>query len=189
MTQNFSEVDDPYLPPAASKWPAVIGWILLAWCGLGVCFEIYGFTAGKSLSTETYLGLPDWMIAAIRMLTILGAVGTALGLAAGWLLRKRQRRGFMLTKLWVLFSLVLGVAWMAVEIGGREEMTELIKRNYMKEMEKSPQPAPQMTPEMFKGIFIAQLGCIGIFAFVPPIVIGALLLSKRRREETATWPA
>jgi hypothetical protein len=189
MTNTFSDVDDPYLPVTGTKWPSVIGWILLCWCGLGVCFGLYGFTLGKSLSTETYLGLPDWMVACIRMLTVVGFLLAILGIVAGWRLRQRRKIAPILVKSWVAASLVLGAAWIAVEMGGRDEMTELIRRNILKEIEKSGQQAPELKPEMPKGIFAAQLGCIGFFSFVPPLVIGGIIMTRSRREEAATWAA
>lgn len=187
MTQNFSEVEDPYLPPAKTKWPAVLGWILFAWSILGVCMTIFGIF-NKSLSNETYQGLPDWMVAAIRVLFVCGSALSLVGLGGGWFLRQRLRRGYSLTKIWVILSLILTTASLSIQIIGRDDMQLLIKRKTLEAMDKGGQPTDKMTPEVFKTIWLAQVGCGGVLGYVPPIVFGALLMANRRRIEVSTWP-
>ena len=108
MSQIFSEVEDPFLPQAPTKWPTILGWIMLIWGVLGIIQAIWGF-ANKSLAVETYQGLPDWMVAAFRMIVICGTAVTILGALSGWYLRKKRLRGYSMAKWWVVLCLVLNV--------------------------------------------------------------------------------
>ena len=92
MSQIFAEVEDPFLPQAPTKWPTILGWIMLILGVVGVLSAIWGFF-NKSLAVETYQGLPDWIVSALRMLQICGTVVTVLGALSGWYLRKKMRRG------------------------------------------------------------------------------------------------
>jgi hypothetical protein len=187
MSQIFTEVEDPFLPQAPAKWPSILGWIMLIWGVLGVILAIWGFM-NKSLALETYQGLPDWMVAAWRVMQIAGTVVTIIGALSGWFLRKRMRRGYALAMWWVVLTFLLNVGGLAIQITKRDEMQALMKRNMLAELEKQNQPAPQFTPEMIKGIWFASAGCGGLMGILPPIVIGVILLSAKRKAEVAAWP-
>lgn len=186
MSQIFSEVEDPFLPQAPTKWPTVLGWIMLIWGVFGIIFAIWGF-AGKSLALETYQGLPDWIVAVFRMILICGTAVTTLGALSGWYLRKKMRRGYSMAKWWVVLCLVLNVGGLAIQIINRDDMQAWMKRTMLAQLEKQNQPTQQFTPEMIKGIWFAQAGCSGLMGIVPPLVIGVLLLGSKRRAEVATW--
>ena len=186
MTQLFAEVEDPFLPQEPTKWPAILGWIMLIWGIIGIIFAIWGF-ASKSLAVETYQGLPDWMVAVFRMILICGTAVTTLGVFSGWYLRKKMRRGYSLAKCWVVLCLVLNVGGLAIQIVGRDEMQVLIKRTMLAQLEKQNQPAPELTPQMLKGLWFAQTGCAGLMGILPPLVIGVFLLGSKRRAEVSTW--
>ncbi|MSR33615.1 MAG: hypothetical protein EXS12_02265 [Phycisphaerales bacterium] len=186
MSQQFSEVEDPFLPPAPTKWPTILGWIMLIWGVLGVISYIWSL-ASNSLAVETYQGLPNWMVAAVRMSILLGIAMSLLGVVAGWFLRKKKRRGYSLTMIWVVLSLAITVVTVAIQIIGREDMQALMQRKLLEVSDKIPQPPLQMTPEMIKGIWFAQVGCPGIMGILPPLVIGFILISPKRRAEVATW--
>jgi hypothetical protein len=187
MSQIFTEVEDPFLPQAPAKWPSILGWIMLIWGVLGVILAIWGFM-NKSLALETYQGLPDWMVASWRVMQIAGTVVTIIGALSGWFLRKRMRRGYALAMWWVVLTFLLNVGGLAIQITKRDEMQALMKRNMLAELEKQNQPAPQFTPEMIKGIWFASAGCGGLMGILPPIVIGVILLSAKRKAEVAAWP-
>ena len=187
MSQIFTEAEDPFLPQAPTKWPSIIGWIMLIWGVLGVILAILGFM-NKSLALETYQGLPDWMVAAWRVMQIAGTVVTIIGALSGWFLRKRMRRGYALAMWWVVLTFLLNVGGLAIQITKRDEMQALMKRNMLAELEKQNQPAPQFTPEMIKGIWFASAGCGGLMGILPPIVIGVILFSAKRKAEVAAWP-
>jgi hypothetical protein len=186
MTQLFAEVEDPFLPQEPTKWPTILGWIMLIWGIIGIIFAIWGF-ASKSLAVETYQGLPDWMVAVFRMILICGTAVTTLGVFSGWYLRKKMRRGYSMAKWWVVLCLVLNVGGLAIQIVGRDEMQVLIKRTMLAQLEKQNQPAPELTPQMLKGIWFAQTGCAGLMGILPPLVIGVFLLGSKRRAEVSTW--
>jgi hypothetical protein len=186
MTQLFAEVEDPFLPQESTKWPAILGWIMLIWGIIGIIFAIWGF-ASKSLAVETYQGLPDWMVAVFRMILICGTAVTTLGVFSGWYLRKKMRRGYSMAKWWVVLCLVLNVGGLAIQIVGRDEMQVLIKRTMLAQLEKQNQPAPELTPQMIKGLWFAQTGCAGLMGILPPLVIGVFLLASKRRAEVSTW--
>ena len=160
---------------------------MLIWGVLGVILAIWGFM-NKSLALETYQGLPDWMVAAWRVMQIAGTVVTIIGALSGWFLRKRMRRGYALAMWWVVLTFLLNVGGLAIQITKRDEMQALMKRNMLAELEKQNQPAPQFTPEMIKGIWFASAGCGGLMGILPPIVIGVILLSAKRKAEVAAWP-
>lgn len=187
MSQIFTEAEDPFLPQAPTKWPSIIGWIMLILGVLGVIFAIWGFM-NKSLAVETYQGLPDWMVAALRVMQIAATAVTIIGALSGWFLRKRMRRGYKLAMWWVVLTFLLNVGGLAIQITKRDEMQALMKRNMLAELEKQNQPAPQFTPEMIKGIWFASAGCGGLMGILPPIVIGVILLSAKRKAEVAAWP-
>ena len=187
MSQIFTQAEDPFLPQAPTKWPSIIGWIMLIWGVLGVILAIWGFM-NKSLALETYQGLPDWMVAAWRVMQIAGTVVTIIGALSGWFLRKRMRRGYALAMWWVVLTFLLNVGGLAIQITKRDEMQALMKRNMLAELEKQNQPAPQFTPEMIKGIWFASAGCGGLMGILPPIVIGVILFSAKRKAEVAAWP-
>ena len=187
MSQIFTEAEDPFLPHAPTKWPSVLGWIMLIWGVLGVIFAIWGFM-NKSLAVETYLGLPDWMVAVFRLSQILNAGLAILGAMSGWFLRKRMRRGYSMTMIWVVLVFLMSVGFLAIQITKRDEMQAWTKRTMLAELEKQNQPAPQLTSEMIQGIWFAQVGCVGLMAILPPIVIGVILLSAKRKAEVAAWP-
>ena len=187
MSQIFTQAEDPFLPQAPTKWPSIIGWIMLIWGVLGVILAILGFM-NKSLALETYQGLPDWMVAAWRVMQIAGTVVTIIGALSGWFLRKRMRRGYALAMWWVVLTFLLNVGGLAIQITKRDEMQALMKRNMLAELEKQNQPAPQFTPEMIKGIWFASAGCGGLMGILPPIVIGVILFSAKRKAEVAAWP-
>ena len=187
MSQIFTQAEDPFLPQAPTKWPSIIGWIMLIWGVLGVILTIWGFM-NKSLALETYQGLPDWMVAAWRVMQIAGTVVTIIGALSGWFLRKRMRRGYALAMWWVVLTFLLNVGGLAIQITKRDEMQALMKRNMLAELEKQNQPAPQFTPEMIKGIWFASAGCGGLMGILPPIVIGVILFSAKRKAEVAAWP-
>ena len=187
MSQIFTEAEDPFLPHAPTKWPSVLGWIMLIWGVLGVIFAIWSFM-NKSLAVETYQGLPDWMVAALRAILIFGTAVSILGALSGWYLRKRMRCGYSMTMIWVVLTFLLNVGGLAIQITKRDEMQALMKRNMLAELEKQNQPAPQFTPEMIKGIWFALVGCGGLMGILPPIVIGVILLSAKRKVEVAAWP-
>ena len=160
---------------------------MLIWGVLGVILTIWGFM-NKSLALETYQGLPDWMVAAWRVMQIAGTVVTIIGALSGWFLRKRMRRGYALAMWWVVLTFLLNVGGLAIQITKRDEMQALMKRNMLAELEKQNQPAPQFTPEMIKGIWFASAGCGGLMGILPPIVIGVILFSAKRKAEVAAWP-
>lgn len=187
MSQLFTEVEDPFLPQAPTKWPTILGWLMLIWGVLGVILAIWGF-ASKSLAVETYQGLPDWMVAAFRMILICGTAVTTLGALSGWYLRKKMRRGYSMAKLWVVLALVLNVGGLTIQITNRDDMQALMKRTMLAQLEKQNQPAPQITPEMIKGIWFAQTGCSGLLGILVPLVFGIFLLGSKRKEEVALWP-
>ena len=184
MSQIFAEVEDPFLPQAPTKWPTILGWIMLILGVFGVLSAIWGFF-NKSLAVETYLGLPNWIVAAFRMLLICGTVVTVLGALSGWYLRKKMRRGYSMAKLWVV--LALNVGGLAIQITNRDDMQAWLKRTMLAQLEKQNQPTQQVTPEMIKGIWYAQAGCSGLMGILPPLVIGVFLLGSKRRAEVATW--
>ena len=186
MSQIFSEVEDPFLPQAPTKWPTILGWIMLIWGVLGIIQAIWGF-ANKSLAVETYQGLPDWMVAAFRMIVICGTAVSILGALSGWYLRKKRLRGYSMAKWWVVLCLVLIVGGLAIQITNRDDMQAWLKRTMLAQLEKQNQPTQQVTPEMIKGIWYAQAGCAGLLGIVPPLVIGVFLLGSKRRAEVATW--
>lgn len=187
MSQIFTEAEDPFLPQAPTKWPSVLGWIMLIWGVLGVIFAIWGFM-NKSLAVETYLGLPDWMVAVFRLTQMLNAGLAILGAMSGWFLRKRIRRGYSMTMIWVVLTFLISVGFFAIQITKRDEMQAWTKRTMLVAFEKQNQPAPQFTSEMIQGIWFAQVGCTGLMAILPPIVIGVILLSAKRKAEVAAWP-
>ena len=139
MSQIFTEAEDPFLPHAPTKWPSVLGWIMLIWGVLGVIFAIWGFM-NKSLAVETYQGLPDWMVAALRAILIFGTAVSILGALSGWYLRKRMRCGYSMTMIWVVLTFLLNVGGLAIQITKRDEMQALMKRNMLAELEKQNQP-------------------------------------------------
>ncbi len=186
MTQIFTEAEDPFLPQAPTKWPSILGWIMLIWGVLGVILAAVGF-ANKSLALETYQGLPDWVVASLRAILICGTAVTILGAVSGWYLRKRMRRGYSMTMIWVVLSFLLNVGGLAIQITKRDEMQAWMKRNMLVELEKQNQPAPQLTSQMIKGIWFAQVGCAGLMGILPPIVIGVILSSAKRKSEVASW--
>ena len=187
MSQIFTEAEDPFLPQASTKWPSVLGWIMLILGVLGVIFAIWGFM-NKSLAVETYLGLPDWMVAVFRLAQIVSAGLAILGALSGWFLRKRMRRGYSMTLIWVVLAFLMSVGFLAIQITKRDEMQAWTKRTMLAELEKQNQPMPQFTPEMIKGIWFASAGCGGLMGILPPIVIGVILLSAKRKAEVAAWP-
>ena len=187
MSQIFTEAEDPFLPQAPTKWPSVLGWIMLIWGVLGVIFAIWGFM-NKSLALETYQGLPDWMVAAWRVMQIAGTVVTIIGALSGWFLRKRMRRGYSMTMIWVVLTFLISVGFFAIQITKRDEMQAWTKRTMLVAFEKQNQPAPQFTPEMIKGIWFASAGCGGLMGILTPIVIGVILFSAKRKAEVAAWP-
>lgn len=186
MSQIFSEVEDPFLPQAPTKWPTILGWIMLILGVVGVLGAIWGFF-NKSLAVETYQGLPDWIVSALRMLQICGTVVTVLGALSGWYLRKKMSRGYSMAKWWVVLCLVLNVVGLAIQISNRDDMQAWLKRTMLAQLEKQNQPTQQLTPEIIKGIWYAQAGCAGLLGIVPPLVIGVFLLGSKRRAEVATW--
>ena len=101
-----------------------------------------------------------------------------------WINASNPRR---LCKWWVVLCLVLNVGGLAIQIVGRDEMQILIKRTMLAQLEKQNQPAPELTPQMLKGLWYAQAGCAGLLGIVPPLVIGVFLLGSKRRAEVATW--
>ena len=186
MSQLFTEVEDPFLPPAPTKWPTILGWIMLILGGLGIIQAIWGF-ANKSLEVETYQGLPDWMVAAFRMMLICGTAATTLGALSGWYLRKKMRRGYSMAKWWVVLALVINVAGLTMQITKRDDMQAWMKRTMLAQLEKQNLPTQQFTPEMIKGIWYAQAGCGGLLGILPPLVFGIFLLGAKRKEEVALW--
>ncbi len=186
MSQLFTKVEDPFLTPAPTKWPAILGWLMLILGVLGVILAIWGF-ASKSLAVETYQGLPDWMVAAFRMSLICGTAVTTLGALSGWYLRKKMRRGYSMAKLWVVLTLVLNVGGLTMQITNRDDMQAWMKRTMLAQFEKQNMPAPAVTPEMLKGIWYAQAGCGGLMGILPPLVFGIFLLGAKRKEEVALW--
>jgi hypothetical protein len=128
------------------------------------------------------------MVASWRVMQIAGTVVTIIGALSGWFLRKRMRRGYALAMWWVVLTFLLNVGGLAIQITKRDEMQALMKRNMLAELEKQNQPAPQFTPEMIKGIWFASAGCGGLMGILPPIVIGVILLSAKRKAEVAAWP-
>jgi len=136
MSQIFTEAEDPFLPQAPTKWPSVLGWIMLIWGVLGVIFAIWGFM-NKSLAVETYQGLPDWMVAALRAILIFGTAVSILGALSGWYLRKRMRCGYSMTMIWVVLTFLLNVGGLAIQITKSDEMQTLMKRNMLAELEKT----------------------------------------------------
>ena len=187
MSQIFTEVEDPFLPQAPVKWPSILGWIMLIWGVLGVILAALGF-ANKSLALETYQGLPDWVVASLRAILICGTVVTILGAISGWYLRKRMRRGYSMTMIWVVLTFLISVGFFAIQITKRDEMQAWTKRTMLVAFEKQNQPAPQLTSQMIQGIWFAQVGCTGLIGILPPIVIGVILLSAKRKAEVAAWP-
>ncbi len=187
MNKIFSEVEDPFLPKARTHWPAIVGWIMLLWGVLGFIFAIWGF-ASKSLAVETYQGLPDWMVAAFRMISICGTALTTLGALSGWYLRKKLRRGYSMAKLWMVLTLLLNVGGLTIQITNRDDIQALMNRTMLAQLEKQNQPTPQIPPEMIKGIWFAQTGCYGLLGILAPLVIGIYLLGSKRVEEVALWP-
>lgn len=186
MSQIFAEVEDPFLPQEPTKWPAILGWIMLIWGILGIIFAIWGF-ASKSLAVETYQGLPDWMVAVFRMILICGTAVTTLGVFSGWYLRKKMRRGYSMAKWWVVLSIVLNVVGLAIQISNRDDMQAWMKRTMLAQLEKQNQPTQLVTPEMIKVFWYAQAGYSGLIGIVLPLVIGVFLLGSKRRAEVATW--
>ena len=186
MSQIFSEVEDPFLPQAPTKWPTILGWIMLIWGVLGIIQAIWGF-ANKSLAVETYQGLPDWMVAAFRMIVICGTAVTILGALSGWYLRKNRLRGYSMAKWWVVLCLVLIVVGLAIQISNRDDTQAWLKRTMLAQLEKQNLPTQQFTPEMIKGIWYAQAGCGGLLGILPPLVFGIFLLGAKRKEEVALW--
>ncbi len=186
MSQLFTEIEDPFLPQEPTKWPAILGWIMLIWGVLGIIQAIWGF-ANKSLEVETYQGLPDWIVAAIRMILICGTSVTIIGVFSGWYLRKKMRRGYSLAKCWVVLALVINVAGLTIQITNRDDIQAWMKRTMLAQLEKQNQPTQQFTPEMIKGIWYAQAGCGGLLGILPPLVFGIFLLGAKRKEEVALW--
>ena len=186
MSQIFAEVEDPFLPQAPTKWPTILGWIMLIWGVVGIIFAIWGF-ASKSLAVETYQGLPDWIVAAIRVLIICGTAAIILRALSGWYLRKKMRRGYSMAKWWVVLSIALNVGDLAIQITSHDDMQAWTKRTMLTELEKKNQPTQLVTPEMIKVFLYAQAGYTGLIGIVLPLVIGVFLLGSKRRAEVATW--
>lgn len=92
-----------------------------------------------------------------------------------------------MTMIWVVLAFLISVGFLAIQITKRDEMQAWTKRTMLVAFEKQNQPAPQLTSQMIKGIWFAQVGCAGLMGILPPIVIGVILSSAKRKSEVASW--
>jgi hypothetical protein len=173
-----------YLEPAPCCWPLVLGILGLLWGGVGFFSAVLALVgAGDAVTPAAMRGGLG------TALTVYGSLVAILLVAGCVQLIRRKAAGVQMLQAWVPLAVVVSLAGVGRMVAYREEFEAAIQESLQVEMdrqaEKTGRAAQQFPEGMARTMLGVQLGCAGLIAVVPPIVVAVFVFGSRGRDAVA----
>jgi hypothetical protein len=182
---------EEFLQPEPRRWPLVIGILGLLW---GVVGLVSGIFAVASLAMGEQPGVPPEFRGPVGVANSVAGLLVGALLCAGCVqLLRSKASGVRLLRLWVPLSVLTGVLGLAFMIRHRESLERAALEGMQAQMDKQAEQTGgkrvEVPKAMISGLVTFQIGCGGVLAAVPPLVMAIFVFGRRGGEALTEWSA